>query len=302
MKRLFFLVLFAASALAQTTNPVPRVAEDAIVLDRVAEASKRDLPTDLLKRIVNEDIDLLRGRRADGSYEYATYERFEAGRVTSSHSVNPRSDKMATIEVRGANIYRVIVEIPSRRLLLRKNNPVWVERLDVDMVAGPNQLQRQSFEVKAWMQPGEIRPIDLPVIARQATVKVIATADEKQGYGNIDVALVQARIVDLADSPYADAVTAAKAALRALENGEVAALRSASQRMRDALNVRRGEPVITATPASSVVDVVRPLPGDAASRVEMQTELQMIEDLLTGSEAERRQGLDRLHQLIRRLR
>ena len=302
MKRLIVLVLFAASAIAQAPNPAARVADDAIVLDRVAEASKRDLPKDLLERIVNEDIDLLRGRRPDGSYEYATYERFEAGRVTTSHSVNPRSDKMATIEVRGENIYRVIVDVPSRRLLLRKNNPVWIERLDVDMVAGTNQIQRQSFDVKAWLQPGDVRPIDLPVIARQITVKVIAAADEKNGYGNVDIALVQARIVDLASSPYAEAVTAAKAALRALENGEVAALRSASRRMRDALNVRRTEPVLTATPASSVVDVVRPLPGDAASRIELQAELQDIEDLLTGSEAERRQGLDRLHQLIRRLR
>ncbi|HYH07325.1 MAG TPA: hypothetical protein VEK11_09740 [Thermoanaerobaculia bacterium] len=302
MKRLIVMILFAAGAFAQATDPVPQVADDAIVLDRVAEASKRDLPTDLLKRIVNEDIELLRGRRADGSYEYATYERFEAGRITTSHSVQPRSDKMATIEVRGANVYRVIVDVPSRRLLLRKNNPVWVERLDVDMVAGPNQVQRQTFDVKAWIQPGEIRPIDLPVIARQATVKVIATADEKQGYGNLDVALVQARIVDLAASPYAEAVTAAKAALRALENGEVAALRSASQRMRDALHVRRTEPAALATTPGSVVDVVRPLPQETASRIEMQAELQVIEDLLTGSEAERRQGLDRLHQLIRRMR
>jgi len=31
-------------------------------------------------------------------------------------------------------------------------------------------------------------------------------------------------------------------------------------------------------------------------------ELQAIEDLLTGSEAEKRQGMDRLHQLIRKNR
>ncbi|MFP5246826.1 MAG: hypothetical protein ACLGH0_09035, partial [Thermoanaerobaculia bacterium] len=41
---------------------------------------------------------------------------------------------------------------------------------------------------------------------------------------------------------------------------------------------------------------------DTATRLEMQTELQLIEDLLTGSENERREGLDRLHQLIRRMR
>ncbi|HEX2062584.1 MAG TPA: hypothetical protein VHK90_17725 [Thermoanaerobaculia bacterium] len=300
MKRLFVVLLIATGALAQSPNPVARVADDAIVLDRVAEASRRDLPVELLRRIVTEDIELLRGRRPDGSYEYATWERFEAGRINTSHSVNPRSDKMATIEVRGANVYRVILDVPSRRLLLRRNNPVWVERVDVEMMGeGQAQVQRQTFDVKAWMQPGEIKPIDLPIIARQVTAKVIATADEKQGYGNLDVALVQARIVDEADSPYAQAVAQAKAALRALENNDVASLRATAQRMRDALGTAR--PAAPA-PAGSVVDVVRPLPGDAAARVELQTELQLIEDLLTGTEAERRDGLDRLHQLIRRLR
>jgi hypothetical protein len=47
---------------------------------------------------------------------------------------------------------------------------------------------------------------------------------------------------------------------------------------------------------------VRPSSSDVASQLELQTELQLIEDLLTGSEAERREGLDRLHQMIRRVR
>lgn len=303
MKRyLLIVVLFAATALAQS-NPAERVANDAIVLDRVAEASKRDLPTDLLKRIINEDIELLRGRRPDGSYEYAAYERFEAGRINSSHSIQPRTDKMQTIEVRGAYVYRVIVDAPSRRMIVRRNKPVWVERIDVDYVAdGSTVSQHWSFEIKAWLQPGEIRPIDLPAIARQATMKVIATTDEKQGYGNLDIALVQARIVDEPDSPFAAAVTAAKAVQRALDNGDVNSIRVTSQRMREALGA--------GTDSGSTIAVVAPRPSttvrvpvqDAASRLEMQTELQMIEDLLTGTEAERREGLDRLHQLIRRMR
>ena len=93
-------LLVASNVLAQ--DPGARVAADAMVIDRVAEASKRDLPADLLKRIINEDIELLRGRRADGSYEFATYERFESGRITNSFSVQPRADKMATVELRGA--------------------------------------------------------------------------------------------------------------------------------------------------------------------------------------------------------
>lgn len=303
MKRYLLIALFAGTAAAQV--PVAKVADDAMVVDRVAEASKRDLPTDLLKRIVNEDIDLLRGKRPDGSFEFAKYERFEAARIEKSFSINPSKDKMETVEVRGTWIYRVIVEVPSRRLLVRKNRPVWIERVDVDAVAeGTTQSRQQSFEVKAWMQPGEVRPIDLPAIARQVTVKVIGTAEEKGGYGNIDVALVQARIVDAVDSPYAEAVNNAKAVLRALDNGDIASLRATARRMRAALG--------GSTPATATVTAVAPrpaasemtvtAPADTATRLEMQTELQMIEDLLTGSEGERREGMDRLHQMLRRLR
>jgi hypothetical protein len=300
MKRFLAIALFASAALAQ--SPVEQVTNDALVVDRVAEASKRDLPTELLKRIVEEDIELLRGRRADGSYEYARYERFEAGRITNSFSIEPRADKMETVELRGANIYRVIVDIPSRRFLVRKNRPVWIERVDVEYLAeGSSQLQQRSFEVKSWLQPGEARPLELPVIARQATARVVATANKEGGYGNVDVALVQARIVDLATSPYAEAVTSAKALMRALDNGELASVRASAQRMRDALGGSGS--------ASSTIAVIAPRPTttappatDAATQLELRTELQVIEDLLTGSESERREGLDRLHQMIRRMR
>lgn len=293
-------LLVASNLVAQ--NPAARVAEDAMVIDRVAEASKRDLPVDLLTRIVNEDIELLRGRRADGSYEFATFERFEAGRVTNSYSINPRADKMETVELRGSNIYRVIVDVPNRRMVVRRNNPVWVERIDVDFIGeGSTTTQQRSFDVKSWLQPGEVRPIDLPVIARQVTAKVIATADPKHGYGNVDIALVQARIVDNANSPYAEAVTSAKAVLRALEGGQVPALRTAAQRMRDALGGSAATATFTTPRAASSEMTVTARP-DNATRLELQTELQIIEDLLTGTESERREGLDKLHQLIRRMR
>src|SRR6185436_8935001 len=83
------VLLFTSSVSAQQ---ISKVADDGLVIDRVAEASKRDLPRDLLKRIVNEDIDILRGKRQDGSYQYATYERFEAGRNTQSFSIQAHED------------------------------------------------------------------------------------------------------------------------------------------------------------------------------------------------------------------
>jgi len=294
MKRVLLIVMIAASVRAQT-SPAQRVAGDAMVIDRVAEVSERDLPRDLLKRIVEEDIDLLRGKHPDGSYDYASWARFEASRISNSFSIQPRGDRMETVEIKGTWVYRVVLEIPAHRLLVRKNRPIWIERVDVDYIGeGATTSQQQSFEVKAWMQPDEIRPIDLPVIARQATVKVIAAVDPKGGYGNVDVALAQAKIVDKEDSPYAGAVTSAKALLLALDKGEIPSLRSMAQRMRASLGG-------AATTADAAVATQKPQP-DLAQRLEMQAELQLIEDLLTGTESERRDGLDRLHQAIRRLR
>ncbi len=309
MKRVFLtIVALVLAGTVSAQSSMSRVADDGLVIDRVAEASKRDLPTDLLKRIANEDIDLLRGKRPDGSYAYAKYERFESGRVVKSFSINDRKDRMETVENRGSWIYRVVIEVPTRRMLVRKNRPVWVERIDVDAVPeGSTQSRSQSFEVKAWLQPGEVRPFDLDAIAKQATVKVIATAQEDGGYGNIDVALVQARIVDAPDSPYAEAVANAKAVLRALDNNDIPSLRATAKRLRASLG---GSTAIAATappppalsrPAASEMTVTAPA-ADTATRLELQTELQLIEDLLTGTDTERREGLDKLHQMIRRMR
>jgi hypothetical protein len=285
----------------QAQNVAQRVMEDAIVLDRVAQASKRDLPSDLLKRIVDEDIDLMRGKRADGTYQYATFERFDSGRIAESFSIQAHGDKMQTVELKGAWVYRAVVEVPTRRLLVRKNRPVWIERVDFDYIGErSNATEHQSVDVKAWQQPGEVRPLDLPAVARQANVRVVAYVDDKGGYGNIDVTLIKAKIVDVPDSPYADVVASAKAVQRALDNNDIPSIRAMAQRMRGSLGNAAPVAAVRTTearPAESVVEVKAPAP-----QPEMLHDLQVIEDLLTGSEQEKREGLDRLHQLIRKLR
>jgi hypothetical protein len=308
MKRVLLAVtILAATTLAAQQRPDERVAIDAAVIDRVAEASKRDLPVGLLQRIITQDIEWLRVPRTDGTYEYASYERFEAGRETHDFSIQPKGDKTQTVEARGAFIYRVILESPSRRLMVVKNRPVYIERVDIEYLPqGSSRAETQSVEINALLQPGEVRPIDIPVVARQVTVRVQARADEKSGYGNIVVSLVQARIVDNPQSPYAGPLASARAIQRALANNDVPSTRAMAARMRDALN-----PAVLATavrPDTRVVTVT-PLPPspqeaktDSATELERYTEMQLIEDLLTGNEAERREGMDKLHQLVRRMR
>lgn len=298
------MITIAAAALVLAAMEIPtvRIADDARAIDRVAAASKRDLPHDLLKRILNEDIELLRGKHADGTYEYAGYERFESGRASKTFSVQPRDE---TLEIRGSFVYRVVIQVPSRRLLVAPNRKLYVDRAEIEYLPlVGNTAKTQTVKLDAWIDPGGSREVDFEAIARQATVRVFAHADQKTGYGNLSLSLLQGRVFDNPDSPYADAVASAKAILRAIDHDDVPSIRAMASRMANDLQ--------PAAPASSTVTVVStpsavPItttaaPPPSAATGEIYSELLVIQDLLNGTEAERKQALERLHRLIQKVR
>jgi len=290
------MMIILASILAAAVAadiPIQRVIDDAKAVERVAAASKRDMPHDLLKRILNDDIETLRGRRADGTYEYAGFERFDSGRITQAVSVQPKDQ---TLEIRGSFVYKLQIEAPSRRmLLLTRNRRVYLDRVEIDYLPVSGTQTTQKMKLDTWLEAGQSKTVDFEAIARQATVRLFAHADEKEGYGNLVLTLVQARVFDNPDSPYADAVASAKAILRALDHDDVSSMRAMATRMVNDL-----QPLVS----TSVVNVVAPQSTQSAQRTdaELYAELQAIEDLLTGTDAEKRQGIDRLHQLVRKLR
>jgi hypothetical protein len=291
------MMIILASILAAAVAaeiPIQRVIDDAKAVERVAAASKRDMPHDLLKRILNDDIETLRGRRADGTYEHAGFERFDSGRVSQAVSVQPKDQ---TVEIRGSFVYKLQIEAPSRRmLLLTRNRRVYLDRVEIDYLPVSGTQTTQKMKLDTWLEAGQSKTVDFEAIARQATVRLFAHADEKEGYGNLVLTLVQARVFDNPDSPYADAVASAKAILRALDHDDVSSMRAMATRMVNDL-----QPLVVST---SVVNVVAPQSTQSAQRTdaELYAELQAIEDLLTGTDAEKRQGIDRLHQLVRKLR
>lgn len=296
-------VILAKSAAAQV--PVARVAADAKVIDRVAEASTNDLPSNLLKRIVNEDIEMLRGKRADGTYQYASYDRMEATRKSDTVSVDPER-KESVLELRDAFAFRLIVSVPLRRMVVVKNHHIYIDRVEVETLPQKSSEKKfQTVKVDAWLEPGTSKTIDLDDIGRQVDARVYAHA-EKGGYANVTLTLVEARLFDDPSSPYSEAVESAKAILKGIDHNDKPSIRAMAQRIAAKLQTDSTIPAgvvgsapatIAATPSTSQIDVSA-VRGDS----ETLTELQAIEDLLTGTEAERRQGVDRLHQLLRRLR
>jgi hypothetical protein len=297
------VLLGAASAIAQV--PMARVAADARVIDRVAEMSRNDLPGDVLKRIVDEDIDLLRGKHADGTYQYASYDRMEGNRTSETISVDSEH-KESVLEVRDAFPFRFVISVPRLRMLVVKNHHLYVDRVEIETLPQKSSEKKfQTVKVDAWIEPGGSKTIELDEIGRQAVARVYAHAD-KDGYANVTLTLIEARIFDEPSSPYADAVESAKAILKGIEHNDKPSIRAMAQRIASRLPAESTAPAqvvgsapatIAAVPAVSQMDVTAGR-GDS----EMLSDLQAIEDLLTGTEAERRQGVDRLHQLVRRLR
>ena len=296
------ITIAAAVLMAAVEIPVGQVAADARAIDRVAKYSKHDLPHDLLQRMLDEDIELLRGRHSDGTYDYAGFERFESGRVSTSASVQPRGQ---TMEIRGSFVYRLLISVPSHRLLLVHNRRVYVDHAELEYLPlKGNEAKTQTVKIEAWLDPGTTRAIEFDDIARQATVQVQAHADETKGYGNLSLTLLQGRVFDNPDSPYADAVASAKAVLRALDHDDVPSIRAMSTRMANDLQpTTGGAPPSTAAVTVTATSPAAP-PAIAATppAVDVYSDLLVIQDLLNGSEADKKQALERLHTLIEKVR
>lgn len=297
-----------AVAAERAPSIMSQVGDDAHAIARFAQVSKRgELPRDVMKRIVNEDIDVLRGKRSDGTFLYATYERVEAGRVRDSVSVAANTEeKLSKAELKGEFVYRLMLEVPTRRMLVTKNRRLWLERIDLEyMPQNSSTTKTQTFKVGEWLEPGATKTFDFQEVGRQATARVWARADPAQGYANLDMTLLEARIVDNPDSPYADFMADEKALQRALEHDDVSSIRNVAGRIHETAGLATPESRVTRS-----IEVIAPRPVEIPREPSVATpaapelfpELQAIEDLLTGSETEKREGLDRLHQLVRKTR
>src|SRR5436305_13812348 len=117
-------------------------------------------------------------------------------------------------------------------MVVTKNHPFWIENVELEYIPqGSSQTKSVNVPVKATMDAGETRNIDLPDIGRQATARVYVRAAKDGGYGNIVLTLIQAKVFDNPDSPYADAVNSAKAILKALDHSDVPSVRAMSSRL-----------------------------------------------------------------------
>lgn len=303
-------LLLATSAVAAVD--VQGVYDDAKVIRRVAEVSHRDLPKEVLRSLTTGMIDELRGKRLDGSYDYARYEKVEADRKADRFTVRRQkeADALSSFEMKGEYVYAIEISAPSRRMLVARNRKVLVDRVELTYVPLGGVETHGTFPIGDWIEPGKQRTLELPQISRSATAVVWARTENSEGTGSIDVAMLEASLIDDPASPYAAAVRDAKALRISIDKNDASATRRQAGSLASNLETRVesraiASPALTAVAPSLATmeqEQVVPPGRQGMPAIEIYMELQAIEDQLTGSEPERREALDKLHQLIRKIR
>lgn len=311
MKRLITaaltMIMISSNAAAQSAEQekLERVYLDAQVIKRVAEVAHRDLPRDLLMRIIEQDIELLRGRQPDGTYQYAHFEPIESGRVAEGFSVRPREEdeRLDRSQFRAKNVYKLIVNVPSRRLVVARNRDIYLDRIEISYDDQEGTPKSTTFDVGKRLQAGEQLEFEFPEIASDALATVYARSDTKSA--NMELIFVKAELVDNASSPWFAVVQSAKLLQEAIDRRDQTAMQSLANSMAERIESSIGRP-----PAGQALADLPPDPSGEATATTVETmpvleiylQLERIEDLLDGTPREREEATERLHNLIRELR
>lgn len=303
------IVVFGAAALlvfplfAQQVD-TKRIYQDALVLQRIMQVSKKEVPKDTLKAIAAETLEAVRGPRTDGTYTWANFARESAGTVTEGFPVEAKG-KPTFIRHRGEYVYRITLHVPTRRYVVRRNQKLLIERIDFDISpVGSDPAIVESMEVNEWMEPGAKREFELPAIARVARITVTAKTPEDGGTGGVELTLTKAKLVDDPRSPYARTAENLKSFLQRVEKGDRENLQTLS-------NLLASDPALVQAvdriaegpvPARDTAGAAGGESVAGLSRAELYIELQTIQDLLTGTPEERLKGMESLQQLSRKVR
>lgn len=255
---LMVLVSFGALAQEQNTTPggdqkIEIVAHDLHALGRIATLSS-DLgrSRQVLLAIADEDIQLLRVPRENGTFQWASLQRVEGGRVNNEVTVEQvhSEEILRNVTVTAPNGYRVVVTVPQKRGVFTANNRVWIRNVIVDSTDADGKTTHLEIPVNVWVNPGDANGVALPEIGSSVKAIVELGVDSGSKKAVAEVGLLQAKLVDDPANPYFPAVR------RLLQIREIAA----------ANDMNRGQLKTT------IDEALLSLPGELEKRTAEQAE------------------------------
>lgn len=203
------LLTLTVSAQERDRN-IDMLASDLHALGRIATvAEPLHNSRQVMLAIADSDILTLRMPREDGTYQWASLQREEGGRVSDEKAIEyvHTEKELRYVTLTGANGYRVEVTVPKKRSAFSANNRVWVRNVIADITSFDGKTSHHEIPVNAWVNPGDATGVALPEIGKsvKATAELGVESGDKQAVAN--VSLVQAKLVDDPQGPYYPAVT-----------------------------------------------------------------------------------------------
>lgn len=204
-------IFFTLSAFAVQEQPAQGdattewLARELYALNRIAGTAD-DLggARKLMLEIIDSDIEKLRGPKDDGTYQWASLQREEGGKVTDEKSIEyvHTEKELRNVTVTGANGYRAVVTVPKKRGTFSANNRVWVRNILVDSTGFDGKTTHHEIPVNAWVNPGDSNGVALPDIGKSVKVTAELGVEKGDKAAVAEVGLIQAKLVDDPNSPY----------------------------------------------------------------------------------------------------
>lgn len=312
------LLLVAAASLASTAAAQVNAFqawEDARVIRRIATVAGKGMPEELLTKMSLGIVTELRGKQPGGTWQWAYYTREEAGKSEESFALKSQKgeEQPAPVELKGAIGYRVRLAVPSRRYLLARNRGIAAKRAIVEYTNARGEKVTEEFPADLKLAPGQHTDLDLREFGWSLSVRVWGFSDEKLGKNaSLSVQLFEPKLVDDVKSPYFNAVQQAHALPKAIDREDATEVR----RLCDSIitTVEGVNPGAAAQVNALLTRQEAPMPESIPARApvasapagldkgELNRKLQEIEDLLSGTDAEKLEGMTRLRQLVRSTR
>jgi hypothetical protein len=306
---LFVAIASAASNVTAQVNAF-QAWEDARVIRRVATVAGKGMPEEMLTKMANSIVSDLRGKQPGGTWQWAYYTREEGGKAEEGYGLKSRKgeETPAPVELKGTIGYRVRLAVPSRRYLVARNRGIEIERAVVEYTNEKGEKVSEEFPANLKLTPGQHTDLDLAAFAWNPVVRVWGFSDEKLGKNaSLSIQIFEPKLIDNVKSPYFNAVQQAHALPKAIDREDPAEVRKLCDSIIATIEGVNPEAAgrvnaLLSRGEAPMPDAMPVTPASGLEKAELNRKLQEIEDLLSGSEAERSEGMTKLRQLVRSTR
>lgn len=193
------LFVFATALFGQVDRRIETVTVDLKALGRITSLAKNLYDTrQVMTAILDENVEQFREPQGDGTYRWASLQREEASRIKEERTADKvqSESELTKVTVSASKAYRAVINVPRKRGVFAENNQVYVRNVIVEWTAFNGRRNQQDIPIDVWIKPGDSHGVALPEIGKSVKVVAHVGVEKSDKRAVVEVALLQAKLVD----------------------------------------------------------------------------------------------------------